>query len=168
MVCGMHRTELNFSAPRAGFQLRSLVRGSKPFVENRSLILRRISITALWDTGAVVSAISRHVADRIGLKAQERTLLGSAAGVVHAFKDIVLLDLFIDDSVIPVKAAIVDSIPGQGNDFLIGMDVIQCGDLSITTDHTKDEFIVSFKPYPGLFSSMTNILPKSSIHLIDI
>lgn len=123
---------------------------------------------AIWDTGAAVSAISRQSAERIGVRAHERTLLGTAAGILPTFNDIVLLDLFIADSLIPVKAAVVDSIPGNDNDFLIGMDVIQCGDLSITTDHTKGEFHVHFKPYPGLFKSIAEIFTESSGGLIDI
>lgn len=123
---------------------------------------------AIWDTGAAVSAISRQSAERIGLRIRERTLLATAAGTVSTFNDIVLLELFIEDYVIPVKVAVVDSIPGKGNEFLIGLDVIQCGDLAIATDHDKGIFNVHFSPYPGLFKSIADIFPDSSVSLIDI
>lgn len=162
MVCRMQETELNFTSPKSGFQLFSKVRVSKPFVENRSVVLHRISIYAVWDTGAAVSAISRRAAERLGMRKYERSVLATATGALSTFNDIVLLDLFIDDYLIPVQAAVVDSIPGVSNDFLIGMDVIQCGDLSVSTDHAAHEFKISFKPYSGMFKPLADILRMSN------
>lgn len=159
MVGRMQGTELNFTSSRSSFQLRSTVRVCKPNIENRSIALHRISLSALWDTGAAVSAISRRAAERLGVKIYERSILNTAAGTLSTFNDIVLLDLFIEDYLIPIKAAVVDTIPGLYNDFLIGMDVIQCGDMSISTDHTVGEFKVSFKPYSDMFKPLADILP---------
>lgn len=160
MVNRMQGTELKFTSPRSASQLRSKIRVCKPLIENRSIVLRRIALSAMWDTGAAVSAISRRAAEKIGVRIYERTLLGTAAGILPTFNDIVLLDLFISDCIIPVKAAVVDAIPGQDNDFLIGMDVIQCGDMSISTNHVAGDYCVSFKPYPGIFKPIADILPK--------
>ena len=141
-------------------QIRSEVRVSKPVADNGKLMIRWHHANALWDTGASNSGISRLLADKLKLKVYERTVLSTAAGQLKAFRDIVLLDLLIDGSVIPVKAAVVDVIPGDGNDFLIGMDIIQCGSFSINTDHDKGKFHVSFKPYPGLFKPLEQFLKK--------
>lgn len=124
------------------------------------MFIKSIKTQALWDTGAVTSGISGRLADKLGLEVRERALLSTAAGCVPAFKDIVLLDLLLDDTVIPVKAVVVDDIPGDGNNFLIGMDVIQCGSLSIDTAHLEGNFHVCFKPYPGLFKSLKEMLGK--------
>lgn len=114
-----------------------------------------------------MSAISKSAADRIGVKAREQTILSTAAGLLPTFNDIVLVDLFIDDYLIPAKVAVVDSVPGQGHDFLIGMDIIQSGDMKISTDHANNIFEVNFKPYPGLFKKVSEILPKFSGNIIE-
>lgn len=156
----MQDSELTFSSPIRGMQIRSEVRVSKPVALNRKLLVRWHHVFALWDTGASISGISRSLADKLELKVYEHAVLSTAAGLLNAFRDIVLLDLLIDGSVIPVKAAIVDSIPGENNQFLIGMDVIQCGSFSINADHDKGNFHVSFKPYPGIFKSAEQMLKK--------
>lgn len=141
-------------------QISSAVRVTRPGKESGRIVFKWHSANALWDTGAAVSAISRELAGRLGLQIRERAVLATAAGRVPTIKDIVLLDLLLDNTVIPVMAAVVDAIPGTGNDFLIGMDVIQCGDFSLSTDHANHEFKVSFTPYPGIFRPIDNLFGK--------
>ncbi len=157
LFSSMPTPELIFSSSIAGMQLSSCVRVAKPKYNSGHLSIRWYPVSALWDTGAVISGISRRIADILKLDARERTILSTGAGMVPAFKDTVLLDLLIDDCVIPVKVAIVDSIPGDGHDFLIGMDVIQCGEFLLSTDHSKGAFNVRFRPYPGLFKPIEEI-----------
>ena len=157
----MQDSGLTFSSPISGMQIRSEVRVSKPVALNRKLLVRRHHVFALWDTGASISAISRSLADKLELKVYEHAVLSTAAGLMNAFRDIVLLDLLIDGSVIPVKAAIVDSIPGENNQFMIGMDVIQRGSFTIDTAPLEGNFNVSFKPYPGIFR------PVEQFFLVD-
>jgi len=133
----MQDPELIFFSPMAGMQLCSPVRVAKPESISNRLLVRWFSISALWDTGAVTSGISRRIAEEMRLEARERAILSTAAGMAPVFKDIVLLDLMIDNCVIPVKVAIVDSIPGDNNDFLIGMDIIRCGYLQISPRQSK-------------------------------
>ncbi len=147
----MQGHQLTFSSPLATMQIRSVIKVAKPRHLGGRLRVPWHSAVALWDTGAVTSGISSRLAQKMNLVPREQTVLSTAAGTVNSSKDIVLLDLLIDNAVIPVKVAIVDSIPGVDNDFLIGMDVIQCGDMVISTDHSTHNFHVSFKPYPGLF-----------------
>lgn len=169
MVDRMQGTGLNFSSPISGLQLCSQVRISKPIPESGKVILKRCAVKALWDTGAVISAVSRSVASKLGLKAKERARLATVSGEASAVKDIVLLDLFISNMVIPVKVAIVDSVPGTDNDFLIGMDVIQCGELSVKSDHDRHTFDVEFSPYPDIFKRVSEILPViNPVRIVDI
>lgn len=156
----MQDSELKFTSPVRDMQICSEIRVSKPITENGRLILRRHHAKALWDTGAAECLISRRLAEELKLSMHERAILNTAAGAHATFKDIVLLDLLIDGSVIPVKAAVVDSIPGNGIDFAIGLDVIQCGTLTIDAAPMEGNFHVSFKPYPGLFRSIEQILKK--------
>lgn len=169
MVGRMHGTELTFSSPMSGLQLCSQVRISKPISESGKVVVKRCAVRALWDTGAVISGVSRRVASKLGLKAKERARLATVAGESPAVKDIVLLDLFINNMVIPVKVVIVDSVPGTDNDFLIGMDVIQCGALSVRSDHDGHLFNVEFSPYSDIFKPISEILPMiESALIIDI
>lgn len=156
----MQDPELKFTSPVRGMQICSEIRVSKPVSENDRLIIRWHHVHALWDTGASTSGISRSLADKLKLTVYEHTVLRTAAGELKAISDIVLLDLMINGLVFPVKVAIVDTIPGDGNEFLIGMDVIQCGTLTIDTAPLEGNFNVSFKPYPGLFKSVEQIFKK--------
>lgn len=141
-------------------QLRSTVRVSKPMAEGGRLKICRHHAQAIWDTGAVTSGISRRLAEKLKLEVLERSLLGTIGGNVPVFKDLVLLDLLLDDTVIPVMAAVVDDIPGEGNDFLIGMDVIRYGTLTIVSAPIEGYFHVSFKPCPGIFETVEQIFKK--------
>lgn len=153
----MSESELIFTSPISWMQLRSQVRIAKPFEVSRRLMVKWHSVYAVWDTGAVTSAVSRRIAEQLHLKARERAILSTGAGMLPTVKDIILLDLQIGNGVIPVKVAIVDNVPGEGNDFLIGMDVIQCGDFSISTCHITGVYNVRFKPYPGLFRTVEDV-----------
>lgn len=135
-----------------------MVRVSKPRKEVDTWIVNWHEVKALWDTGAVTSAVTRKYAEIMKLRAREHALLGTAKGEIPTYKDIVLIELMINGLVLPVKVAVVDSIPGVGNDFLIGMDVIQCGEMTIKTDHSAHRFDFVFDPYPGLFRPMSQIL----------
>lgn len=159
MVNRLQEGGLKFDSPRKRMQLCSQVRVSKPFIENHPCVIKRCRAKALWDTGAVTSGISRKLADKLNLRVYEQARLATTAGEVDTFNDVVLLDLFFDETVIPVKVVVIDSIPGEGIDFLIGMDVIQCGDLTITTDHASQRFNVCFTPYAGLFNAISDIIP---------
>lgn len=156
----MQDPELKFTSPVREMQICSEIRVSKPVAENGRLIIRWHHAKAMWDTGATYSVISRILAGKMKLSSHERAVLDTAAGKHATFKDIVLLDLLIDGSVIPVKAAVADSIPGNNIDFAIGLDVIQCGTLTIDTAPLEGNFHVCFKPYPDLFKSVGQILKK--------
>lgn len=155
---------MRFECPVGGMQLRSRVQISKPGTEAGRHVIRRTAVMALWDTGAVTSAITRQTAERLRLRVYERAVLGTTAGEIKCFKDIVLLDLQLDDGrVLPVKAAVVEVIPGECNDFLIGMDVMQCGEMTVGADHERGMFQVTFTPYPGLFRTVDEIFPEQSV-----
>lgn len=155
----MQNPGLTFTSPRQGMQICSQVQICKPIRHNRRAVLGRCTVRALWDTGAVTSGISRRIATKLGLKVRERAILATAAGDVQTYKDLVLLDIFIDNRLLPVKAVVVDAVPGEGNDFLIGMDVMQCGQLIVDTDHERNCFEIRFHPYADLFQPIESILP---------
>lgn len=161
----MPNAELTFTSPITAMQLASRVRIAKPFGKLRRMVIRWHSVNAIWDTGAVTSAVSRKLAESLQMEVRERTILSTGAGMLPSFKDIVLLELLVGAGVIPVKATVVENIPGENipgenNDFLIGMDIIQCGNLSISSDHPNGLFHVRFTPYPGLFRTVKDLFLK--------
>lgn len=139
-----------------------MVKVIKPLLSGKRMILRSRKVFAMWDTGAATSSVSRKLAEDLDLKILERACLSTPAGRIDTFKDIVLLNLLIDDLVTPVKVAVVDFIPGENNDFLIGMDIIHLGDLSVHTMRESMRVDVSFKPYPGAFLPMEDIFPTNA------
>lgn len=149
--------KLEFVSSLHGLQLLSRVRVGKPYAEDKILRFQWEEVTALWDTGAVTSGISLRLAQALGLRVREHVCLGTAAGQLPTFNDIVLLDLLLDGTVIPVKAAVIDKVPGPDNDFVIGMDVMRGGDLHVCPDESAGVFRCTFTPRPGVFRRLPEI-----------
>ena len=101
------------------------------------------SVTALWDTGANVSVISRTVAKTLGLDVKGRSQLrfGNGAQISNIYKidlalskDLVFKDLFVREC-------------GDGGNFemAIGMDIISRGDFRILNQDGKTFFEFEIK-----------------------
>ena len=87
------------------------------------------TVTAIWDTGAEISAISTRVATELGLTPVNIARNITAAGEISVY--IYAVNIFLPNN---VNFAMV---PVTGNDLgdvdmLIGMDIISQGDFSIT------------------------------------
>lgn len=163
----MPDAELRFSTSRQVRQLVSEVVVVKPSRGAGGLRLLRAKVKAMWDTGAAVSGISRRLADKLCLKPRSASMLGTAAGLLPAFSDIVLVDVLLDGTVMPMEAVVVDSIPGEEIDFLLGLNIIEAGELSVRTDFACDSHIVSFKPLPGIFKPINEIFPAAKFASVD-
>lgn len=93
---------------------------------------------AIWDTGAVVSCISDEIAKRENMKPVDSGVLATLTGqkeIVYYFLNIWLSK----DILIPnVKVAGV-SMVGRDSDFVIGMDIISRGNLTVKNNNGKTE-----------------------------
>lgn len=98
---------------------------------------------AIWDTGTVVSCISDEIARRENMKPVDSGVLATLTGqkeIVYYFLDIWLSK----DILIPnVKAAGI-SMAGRDSDFVIGMDIISRGNLTVKNNNGKTELRFEF------------------------
>lgn len=109
---------------------------------------------AIWDTGAVGTAITKEMADRLGAVVTEWHNVGSTGGNMTA--GVTMVNLKIGDIVFPMmRVDVIDlterereaerlGIPYHHPDVWIGMDVIAQGRFEV--DSTGDETVVTFEP----------------------
>lgn len=96
----------------------------------------KTKISAIWDTGATNTVITKKVADELGLVPTGMTQMNTANGV--AFSPTFIVDIGFEKGLLiqSVKVSQVDDLSG-GCDALIGMDIISIGDFSITNHNRK-------------------------------
>jgi predicted aspartyl protease len=103
-----------------------------------------IKIKALWDTGATHSCLSQKIAEDLGLKPIDTTIVhgvnhSQAANIVLASIELTNGLLFQD------RRFSVSKIPGA--DALIGMDIIMKGDFAISNSGGKTRFSFVIPPF---------------------
>jgi uncharacterized protein YchJ len=100
--------------------------------------------TALWDTGASHSVITKSTATALGLIPTAMTRLTHAGGVsdVNSY----LVNLYLPNSVM-IHTVRVSEIEDKDFGVLVGMDIITFGDFAITNVNNNTK--VSFR-YPSL------------------
>ncbi|GAG16138.1 unnamed protein product, partial [marine sediment metagenome] len=95
------------------------------------------SFVAVWDTGATASVITQKVVDACNLKPTGMMRVYHADGEANA-------ETYIVNIALPNKVAFRDMKVTKGNlrgiDALIGMDIINEGDLAITNAGGKTAF----------------------------
>ena len=97
---------------------------------------------AVWDTGATTSSISKRLAEEFGLKPIDTGMIVTATGKAEV--PIYLLDIHLTQSCsIPCIKVFGSPMKNRGVDFLIGMDVISKGKL--TVDSTSGKTVVTFE-----------------------
>lgn len=132
--------------------------------------LEHYSIKAIWDTGATGSAISKHVAQQLGLIPSGIAEVNTAGGKVN--QSTYTIDIGLPNKVLiqGIVATEIDALTG-GCDALIGMDVINLGDLSITNHNgitcmsfrvpSSHEIDYVKNPYDGI-TPIKNLSSKNS------
>jgi hypothetical protein len=98
--------------------------------------------TAIWDTGATCSVISKSLASQMGLIATGKTQITGVNGLTN--ENTYMVNIYLPNKVCVayVKIAEVPAISGNA-EMLIGMDIIGAGDLSIYTEN--DRTVMSFR-----------------------
>ncbi len=85
---------------------------------------------AVWDTGATDSAITKRVADSLGLKSIGVERVHTVGGIVEA--DVYLVNIGLPNQVVFPARRVTEGEIG-GADVLIGMDIIGEGDFAVTS-----------------------------------
>lgn len=99
---------------------------TKPY-EPRPL---QLSFVGVWDTGATGCAITKDVADAIGVKPCGIANVAGVHGTQPVNTYFIALHLPTGNTIPLLEATELD--PSAGCDFLIGMDVICMGDFAIS------------------------------------
>ncbi len=94
----------------------------------------------IWDTGATNSVITQKIVDDLKLKPTGVTKINSVEG--EGTSPVYLVDFLLPMGVIIPGLRVTLGKLAEGNDALIGMDVITLGDFSITNknNNTKMSF----------------------------
>jgi len=116
-----------------------------PGVEQNQKV--RVKTTALVDTGASGSCISEKFAREFKLKAFSRTKVHTAKG--EDIRPCYYLDIFLPNGLMQKNMEVVEfsENPGSGFDFIIGMNIIRAGDMSIT--NANNQMVFSFRMPPN-------------------
>lgn len=87
------------------------------------------NFSALWDTGATHSVINKVAADKLGLIPIGQALVYHANGecIVNKY----LVNIFLPNGIMAYTVPVTEG-KLKGFDMLIGMDIINLGDFSIT------------------------------------
>ena len=120
-----------------------------------------VRVLALWDTGATNSCISDEVAKQLCLipTGKEEIRTPSGCSIRNAY----LVDVCLPNNVVIDNLKVIDSAIGaQGIGMLIGMDIIQRGDFSVS--NYKGKTIFTFRiPSEGITDYAKNMRVRDLI-----
>lgn len=133
----MNPRALTLKTARGGIA-RVLITNVHVYITGKHLSL---PIDAIWDTGAIGTAITTKVVERLGLMPTGIATVATANGM--ALQNTHTVDIGLPNGVIikGIVATQVDDLLGA--DALIGMDIITLGDFSIT--NFKGNTCMSFR-----------------------
>lgn len=103
-------------------------------VENEELK----KFTAIWDTGATKTAITRKVVDECDLKPIGMVVVHTAGGSVRCNK--YLVNVYLPNRVVIPDVEVNEVELVGDSDVLIGMDIIGTGDFAVTNKDGKTTF----------------------------
>jgi hypothetical protein len=104
-----------------------------------------IRIRALWDTGAMLSAITPDIAKRLNLVSTNRIRVNGIGN--YCIADIVRVSIRLPNLVELKNARISVLNLVKDVDMLVGMDIIQLGDFSISNGAGKTLFTFAMPPF---------------------
>jgi len=114
-----------------------------------------IKVTALWDTGATKSAITPVVAQTLNLIPFNRVKVNGVNNISMA--DVVKISIGLPNMVMAKEVNVMVCNLVKNIDLLIGMDIIQLGDFSISNGEGKTLFSFAMPP----FENKTDLYEKA-------
>lgn len=93
--------------------------------------------TALWDTGATISAVTRQVVETFDLKSIGKIEVDGVHGPELA--DTYLIGLWLPHGVVFPEVRVIEG-KLRGAEIIIGMDIIGTGDLVVTNFDGRTHF----------------------------
>ena len=104
-----------------------------------------IRLRALWDTGAMLSAVTPEIAKKLNLISTNRIKVNGIGS--YCIADIVRISIRLPNLVELRNARISVLNLVKDVDMLIGMDIIQLGDFSISNGAGKTLFTFAMPPF---------------------
>lgn len=98
--------------------------------------------TAIWDTGATNTVITKNVVDKLKLKPIGRTQVKTASGTHDC--NVYLVDVMLPNRIGIRPVRVTEGILAD-MDVLIGMDIIGIGDFAVSSDPKTNSTVVSFR-----------------------
>ena len=115
------------------------------FEVSAGLSPKRIRVTALWDTGAMGSAITPAVAQSLNLIPINRVKVNGINNISMA--DVAKVSIGLPNLVMVKEVNVMVCNLVKDIDLLIGMDVILLGDFAISNSEGKTLFSFAIPPF---------------------
>ena len=105
---------------------------------------QKIKLSALWDTGAMLSAITPEIAKKLNLIPFNRVKVNGINN--SSMADVVKISITLPNKIELTNYNVAVCNLVKNVDFLIGMDIIKLGDFSISNGEGKTLFTFSMPP----------------------
>jgi len=124
-------------------------------VSNATQYQNIVKVRALWDTGAMLSAVTPEIAEKLNLVSTNRIKVNGIGN--YSIADVVMVSIRLPNLVELKNARILVLNLVKDVDMLIGMDIIRLGDFSISNGAGKTLFTFAMPP----FESKTDLYEKA-------
>jgi uncharacterized protein YchJ len=94
---------------------------------------------AIWDTGASMSAVSPRIVNECALKQIGLVRCGTAGGIVEKCP-VYLVAIYLPNKIAFPQLRVTGAAQISGADILVGMDIINSGDLFVTNFNGRTIF----------------------------
>src|SRR5271157_5724944 len=109
--------------------------------------LKFFETSALWDTGATKSVVTKSTAENIGLVPTGSANVNHAGG--SSLANTYVVNIYLPNNVV-IPGVLVTECPTGDFGAIIGMDIIAGGDLSITNADSKTWMTFRIPSYRGI------------------
>jgi hypothetical protein len=104
-----------------------------------------LTVRALWDTGAVRSAITPEVMQRLNLAAIDNIAISSANSTSRV--DVTAVTVALPNGATIADLPVAVCTIGPNIDMLVGMDIISRGDFAISNGKNRTMFSFAMPPF---------------------
>jgi hypothetical protein len=95
--------------------------------------LKQLDVSAMWDTGSMVTCVSKRLARYLGLASFESIPLTSLYGT--SLVNVCFMDIVLPDGISIKNIKVTEIETPNDFDIIIGMNIIRLGDFALCNDH---------------------------------
>jgi len=121
-----------------------LIRPAKILIDTYNVKYQELEINAIWDTGASRTVICEKIANKLSLISTTKTKVQTANG--ERISNVYTVDILLPNKISIEDIEVTDMPDIMGGEMLIGMDVINIGDFTITNADKKTVFSFRIPP----------------------